>query len=726
MHILTLTTLYPGVAAPAHGVFVENRLRAFVKESGADIRVVAPVPYFPSDSPIFGRYAAFARAPLFERRDGIVINHPRYFLPPKVGMSYAATALERCFLRAARAFIDEGWDFDLIDAHYYYPDGVAATRVAETLNKPVVVTARGSDITLYPQFKRQRAMVLDAARKADASVAVSESIREEMIRLGAVGEKITTLRNGVDLDLFRPMDRLQIRQRMNLSGLVIASVGHLIERKGHHLVIEALRALPNATLLIAGEGGERRALESRAKAFGVRERVRFLGAVPHEQLAEIYNAADLLALASSREGWPNVLLEAMACGTPCVATPVWGSQEIIAAPECGRLAAARTAPAMAEAMGAVLRYPPAREHVRAYAEQFSWEEPVRGLQSLFERVIEKRRRAAAIRTRPVRVMSAAPKLIVTVDAEEEFDWSQFNLGARRVGAAKNIDRFQMLCEAVGARPLYFITYPLLTDGRTAAYFRALHERRAADAGIHLHAWATPPFSDFDGEYYSFQTNLPRRVQKRKLEALAAQFEMIFGERPRAHRAGRYGLSAGDYPLLARLGIDFDFSPSPAFDFSAAGGPNFSALDNNPFSVDGGNGEAVFATPVSGAHALRRTRVFLSRNGSRGLLSTGLTTPVRLSPEGMEIEDLKALASALIRDGAPVLTFTLHSSSLTPGANAYAPDAAAVDRLFDTAQQFFNWFAREKRGSFVSLDDLARLYDADAPSLNLNRPLSRVA
>lgn len=731
MRILTLTTLYPNAAAPMHGVFVENRLRAFTKESGADVRVVAPVPFFPFRASLFGRYAAFARAPQSEERYGIRIDHPRYFIPPKLGMTFAARALEECFLRAARRLIDERWDFDLIDAHYYYPDGVAAVRAAQTLGKPVVVTARGSDVTLYPEYKRQRKMILNAARKADATIAVADALKEEMIRLGAADEKITTLRNGVDLNMFRPLDRLELRQRMNLAGTVIASVGHLIERKGHHLVIEALKAFPNATLLIAGEGEARGALEARARSLGVNERVRFLGAVPHERLAEIYNAADVLALASSREGWPNVLLEAMACGTPCAAAPAGGSGEVVGANGPSRLAAARTAPAMAEAMAALLRYPPAREDVRAYAAAHSWEETARGVTALFSRVIEDRRRAAAVATRPLRLEDkVAPKLIVTVDAEEEFDWNRMDCNEHKVAKPAALDRFQMLCEAVGAKPLYFITYPLLQDAETVEYFRALRLSRTADAGVHMHAWATPPNTAFSSDYCSFQTNLPVGVHRRKFEALAAQFETVFGERPRAHRAGRYGLRVRDYPLLRAAGIDFDFSPGAAFDFSAAGGPDFTDLSNHPYSVECESSRRLFAFPVSGARALRGTRMFFSQENGGRLRLRRATAPVRLSPEGASFEDLKSLAKRLIRDGVPVLTFTLHSSSLTPGANAYAPDNAAVDRMLETTQAFFNWFAREKNGAFISLKDLTRACGADAPvsdhDLNLNRPLSRVA
>ncbi len=152
MRILTLTTLYPNAATPNNGVFVENRLRAFQKMSGADVKVVAPVPYFPSSNPLFGKYARFAAAPREETRHGLKIRHPRYFIPPKIGMTYAADALERCFTKSEAALRAAGWECDLIDAHYLYPDGVAAARLARRLDKPLFLTARGTDVSPFRNF----------------------------------------------------------------------------------------------------------------------------------------------------------------------------------------------------------------------------------------------------------------------------------------------------------------------------------------------------------------------------------------------------------------------------------------------------------------------------------------------------------------------------------------------------------------------------------------------
>jgi glycosyltransferase involved in cell wall biosynthesis len=205
------------------------------------------------------------------------------------------------------------------------------------------------------------------------------------------------LRNGVDLGLFRPTaDRAALRASLGLgSGPVLLSVGQLIERKGHHHTIAALPGLPDATLLIAGEGPDRPALLALAERLGVSARLRLLGPQPHAELPRYYAAADVMVLASSREGWANVLLESMACGTPVVTAPTWGAQEAVAAAEAGIVLEAATPEAIAAGVRRLLAAPPSRRATRAYAEQFGWQETTAGQLSLFRRVIAARKDRAA-------------------------------------------------------------------------------------------------------------------------------------------------------------------------------------------------------------------------------------------------------------------------------------------------------------------------------------------
>lgn len=387
LRLLTFSTLFPNAAAPSHGIFVENRLRHLLASGEAETRVIAPVPWFPSRNPRFGAYSAYAAAPRREHRHGIDIDHPRYPLIPKIGMTITPALLYLWALPAVRRLLASGYDFDLIDAHYFYPDGVAAALIARRLGKPVTITARGTDINLIPAYSLPRRQILWAAARAQGMITVCQALKDEMATLGIDSDRITVLRNGVDLDLFRPADRDSLRSRYGLTRPTLISVGHLIERKAHDLVIEALPYLPEFELLIVGDGPEDAKLRALAARLNVADRVQFMGRRPHDELPGLCAAADALVLASSREGWANVLLEAMACGTPVVASNVWGTPEVVAVPEAGRLMAERTGKSIAEATADLFANLPDRAATRRYAEGFSWDATTRGQLDLFRGIL---------------------------------------------------------------------------------------------------------------------------------------------------------------------------------------------------------------------------------------------------------------------------------------------------------------------------------------------------
>lgn len=391
LRILTFSTLFPNIVQPVNGVFVENRLRQLVASGEVTARVVAPVPWFPQSLARMGRWGRFAAIPAQEERHGIAVWHPRHAVIPKIGMS-AAPLLMYLGVRRTIARLRAEADFDLIDAHYFYPDGVAAALIARHFDKPLVITARGTDLNLIPRFAVPRAQIRWAAQQADNLITVCAALKQPLLDLGIAAEKVTVLRNGVDLQAFHPRIRAEARHRLGLSGLVLVSVGLLIERKGHHLVIDALARLPDVTLVIAGDGPERAALTARAAAAGVGGRVRFLGEVAPGDLPDIYSAADALVLASSREGWANVLLESMACGTPVVATDVWGTAEAVTNSAAGILMPERSPQAIVAAVTALLANPPDRAATRRHAERFSWEATTMGQLNLFRHIVDSRRK----------------------------------------------------------------------------------------------------------------------------------------------------------------------------------------------------------------------------------------------------------------------------------------------------------------------------------------------
>jgi glycosyltransferase involved in cell wall biosynthesis len=157
-------------------------------------------------------------------------------------------------------------------------------------------------------------------------------------------------------------------------------------RQRHHRAIEAMASLPGYALLIVGEGPEHPRLAAPIERLGLADRVRLLGSRLHGELPALYGAADALVLASSREGWANVLLEAMACGTPVIASDIWGNPEVVRCAAAGLITARNTAAAIAPAVHRLFATLPDRSAARRDAEAFGWDEATAGQLRLFRRL----------------------------------------------------------------------------------------------------------------------------------------------------------------------------------------------------------------------------------------------------------------------------------------------------------------------------------------------------
>jgi glycosyltransferase involved in cell wall biosynthesis len=392
INTVVFTTLFPNAARPSHGIFVANRLEQLVASGAVKPHVIAPIPWRPGfyDHPSLGRLGSI---PLHTAYKGVAVEHPRYALIPKIGMTLSPAALYHAGRKVIARLLREGQNINLIDAHYFYPDGVAAVRLGKTFGLPVVVTARGSDLNLIPQFRTPRQAIQQAAEHADGLITVCTALKDVLVAMGIAPARITVLRNGVDLQRFQPTDRAIARAQWNITRRTLLSVGLLIERKGHHHAIAALRLLPDMDLMIAGQGPEREALTRLAHRLQVADRVHFLGNLGPEQLRTAYSAADALVLASSREGWANVLLESMACGTPVVASAVWGTPEVVTCPEAGILMNELSAEGVAEGVRRLFANPASRQATRDYAEKFSWKSTTTGQIELFRKILSDRRQA---------------------------------------------------------------------------------------------------------------------------------------------------------------------------------------------------------------------------------------------------------------------------------------------------------------------------------------------
>ncbi len=396
MRILTFTTLFPNREQPNSAIFIQHRMAAVHKYCDADVRVVAPVPWFPDLSIGSERWRVFARVPRREERAGMRVSHPRYLVTPKVGMSLYGLFMFFGALATVKR-IYKKWPFDIIDAHYVYPDGVAAILLGRVFKCPVVVSARGTDINLYPRFKLIRPMIKQVVTKADGLISVCRSLADIMLDLGAGENKVRIIPNGIDPDLFHPLEMQRSRALLGIdeNGKVLLTVGSLIERKGIHLLIVALQIIRDKGKLswktyIVGKGEERHRLEKQIQTAGLQEQVILVGEVANSELVNWYNAADLFFLGSSREGWPNVVSESIACGTPVVATNVDGSPEIIHSPNLG-IIVDRDVTSFVDALIRAMRMKWDREAVVRQGGQRTWETVAHEVHAMFSDIIGNQR-----------------------------------------------------------------------------------------------------------------------------------------------------------------------------------------------------------------------------------------------------------------------------------------------------------------------------------------------
>jgi teichuronic acid biosynthesis glycosyltransferase TuaC len=239
MKVLVYTCLFPNHLQPNHSVFIKHRMQHFAKLDGCEIKVVNPVPFCPSWS-FLEKWYPFARLRREEILEGIEVYHPRYALIPKISMALHGISLYLSSLNLVRR-IEKDFPFDLIDGHYIYPDGFAAVLLGRALRKPVVLSARGTDINQFGGFRSIKPMIRYALNGADHVISVCQALKDKMLEFDVSDEKISVIPNGIDLSHFYPEDRLEARRRLGLpeDGRIILSVGALIPRKGYDVLLDA-------------------------------------------------------------------------------------------------------------------------------------------------------------------------------------------------------------------------------------------------------------------------------------------------------------------------------------------------------------------------------------------------------------------------------------------------------------------------------------------------------
>jgi len=393
LKILTFSSLYPNNVDARHGIFVEQRLRQLSAAKPIRPLVVAPVPRVPLLGKVMPQVKGLERIDAETTRHGIPILYPRYYHIPKVGMTVAPLSMAMATIPVLAELKSRRHDFALIDAQYFYPDGVAAAIAARRLGVPYTITARGSDLNLIAQHAVPRRMIRWAARHAAAVITVSDALKGVFESLASGQRRVEVLPNGVDRSVFRPTNRAAARAAIGAgAGLLIVAVGNLLPVKRFELALEALALLPDARLLILGGGPELARLRRLAIEREVQSRVEIRAPVPQTELPMFYSAADVSLLCSAREGMPNVVLESIACGTPVAAVAVGGVAEVIKRPEAGLLIERASPPEIADAVRRLAAIAVSQSEVARCADEFSWERTVDRQFDLFSSIVAEQRR----------------------------------------------------------------------------------------------------------------------------------------------------------------------------------------------------------------------------------------------------------------------------------------------------------------------------------------------
>lgn len=343
-NILVFSSLFPSNAAPTNGLFIRERM--FRVAEHVNLTVVSPVPWFPGQQ--LGRMFKKNYRPQPEKMEiqqGITVYFPRFLSFPGVLRNIDGFMMYLCSLFLVRRLRNEK-HIEIIDSHFTYPDGLAATWIAQSLGLKSIITLRGTEVP-HSKIPGRKKQLLRAWNQADRLFAVSNSLRQHATALGAGADKFTVIGNGIDTEKFQPIEKIEARKRLNIDvdARVLITVGGLVERKGFHRVVECLPYLlaefPKLVYLIVGganaEGSYKAEICALAENLAVTDHLMFLGAIKPEELSAPLSAADVFVLSSSNEGWANVILEAMGCGTPVVATDVGGNAEVVDSAELGAI-----------------------------------------------------------------------------------------------------------------------------------------------------------------------------------------------------------------------------------------------------------------------------------------------------------------------------------------------------------------------------------------------------
>jgi teichuronic acid biosynthesis glycosyltransferase TuaC len=398
-NVLVITNRYPGAAAPDAGRCIHDQVRGLVA-GGESIVVLAPVPWSPRFLWWNPRWRRYGQAPAATTLNGVQVYYPRYLRPPGAWMRPWAGFVLYLSIRSLVHALHEKQPFDLVHGEVLIPAGHAALLVARELRLPVVCTARGSDVDVWPQEdQRTRETICKVLEGCDQIITISHGLRETALSLASPRREIRVIYNSVDQVMFQDRDgRARVRAQLSLppSALIVLFVGRAYVNKGVFELIEAFsrvrEQIPDAYLVVVGDGPHLPALNHLVAERGLTSCTRLPGQRPHEEIPQWMEACDLFVLPSHNEGLGNVVLEAMACARPVVATDVGGIPELVSNGITGMLVPKQNVNELAQAIACLLSDQRLRERMGKagrdrVAREFSWERNAAAMQSVYEEVL---------------------------------------------------------------------------------------------------------------------------------------------------------------------------------------------------------------------------------------------------------------------------------------------------------------------------------------------------
>jgi len=391
MKVLVVTSVFPNSKQPTFGVFVKERMLQVAKH--CELKVVAPVPWFP-----FARYLKKGyrpRVPYLEIQDGIEVYHPRFFNIPKFfkfldGFFFFLSSLITTYK------LKKKFNFDIIDSHFVYPDGFGSILLGKVFGRPVFITVRRTIRILlkYPLIRHQIRYALNRAARV---FSVCNDLKKVVLEFSIPDQKVIVVPNGINIRKFNAVDKLEARKELGLPAnkKIIISVGWLNEEKGFHHIINGLSRIketfPEILYVIIGGipagGNYEPVLRQLVSELGHLDDVFFAGPKPHDQLYKWLSASDLFCLATAREGWANVFLEAMACGVPVVTTRVGGNEEVVSSSDYGLLFNLGNEKEMIDAILFAFSKQWSKEAILAYAGMNTWDKRIGTLISQYKEVL---------------------------------------------------------------------------------------------------------------------------------------------------------------------------------------------------------------------------------------------------------------------------------------------------------------------------------------------------